>query len=191
MKDKFSMYVLFRQADLENRLKSADQENRLMSERLERMKGEREVTENEAQEKDVELQSAISRASLHQSATSINDAHLWWSYIWHAMKQQQEQFGASYPRNTGTGSGDSLSKVNATAGNEFISEIGAAALPSAAGDAFQAGTYEFVPSTEPQAIVHQARLRDNIRSQAIEITKLRQVSLKTLKRSFFYNFCKF
>lgn len=163
---------------MEAKLQGCDQEGRLLSERVERLKGEREATAHEVQDKEIQLQSALDRASHHEAATAVNDAHLWWAYIWHAMKQQQDlgplpASSANIALNLGGLGGLGLSKPE----NHFISEVGASGPQTLAGThgAPQPGNYDFKPAHEAGASVHDARLRDNLRSQAIEITQLRQV----------------
>ena len=164
-------------AEIEAKLQGCDQEGRLLSERVERLKGEREATAHEAQDKEIQLQSALERASQRETATAVNDAHLWWAYIWHAMKQQQDTAlptaAPSGALNLGGPFGTALPKPE----SHFISEVGASGPQSLAGTngAPQPGSYDFKPTHDAGAAVHDARLRDNLRAQAIEIAQLRQV----------------
>lgn len=149
---------------MEDQLEGRDREGRLLSERVERLKSEREATAHEAQDKDVQLRSALERVSQHDSASTVNDAHLWWAYIWHAMKQQQE---------IGPYSGGAPSAAAAGKGaGPFVTEVGAGG-PTGQD---QPGSLEFKPTHDASVAVHEARLRDNLRAQAIEITQLRQVT---------------
>ena len=167
----------FRLEEVENQLHGRDQEGRLLSERVERLKSEREATLHEAQDKDIQLKSALERVSQHSSASAVNDAHLWWAYIWHAMKQQQDTNGPLYHSSTTTNT--AMPKT----AQPFLTEVGAGGTSSNLGSGAsgvlpggaQPGSLEYKPPHDAAAAVHEARLRDNLRAQAIEIAQLRQV----------------
>lgn len=177
---------------METKLQGWDQEGRLLSERVERLKGEKEATAHEVQDKEIQLQSALERASQHETATAVNDAHLWWAYIWHAMKQQQD---TALPSSTTVVAPGALNLGGpfgasgvAKPDNHFISEMGASGPQTMAGTngAPQPGNYDFKPTHDAGAAVHDARLRDNLRAQAIEIAQLRQVKTLFYLVFFFY-----
>lgn len=178
----FKPYALnfsYRLEDVENQLQGRDQEGRLLSERVERLKSEREATLHEAQDKDIQLKSALERVSQHSTASAVNDAHLWWAYIWHAMKQQQDVNGPLYHN------GNTLGAAMPKTSHAFVTEVGAGGTSDSigagvggtlgGGPQFQPGSLEYKPSHDAAAAVHEARLRDNLRAQAIEIAQLRQV----------------
>ena len=130
---------------------------------MERLKGEREASEHEVQDKDVLLRSALEKVNHHDSAAAVNDAHLWWAYIWHTLKQQQDKEHAGSDSTVGAGAGSLESK--------FVSQIGGMGNAGPT----QPGSLEFSPEHDAAAAVHQSRMKDNLRAQAIEITQLRQV----------------
>lgn len=133
------------------------EEGQVLSARLERLRSEQDAAEHESQAKDIALRSALERAAVKEVASEENSAHLWWAYIWHTMKQQQESAAA------GAGASETLDGSAVT---------GATSI--------QPGNVDFVPPHETAATVHTARMRDNLRMQAIEIAQLRQVSVYTL-----------
>ena len=141
---------------------------------------EKEANEHVVQDKEIQLQSALDRVSQQDSASVVNDAHLWWSYIWHAMKQEQEHTAGIPAASTSSSSsqyiGAAAGVSSMVQGSNFLSEIGHGSGSTGAlvGSAHP-GNVEFKPSSDAATAVHESRLKDNLRSQAIEITKLRQV----------------
>lgn len=133
---------------------------------MERLKSEREASAHEVQDKEVQLRSALEKAQQRDSATAVNDAHLWWAYIWHTLKQQQESACANA---AAIGAADGAAGSN----NAFISQYGAEASTFAA---INPGNADFVPPHDTAAAVHLVRMKENLRAQAIEIAQLRQVS---------------
>ncbi len=172
---------------MENQLHGRDQEGRLLSERVERLKSEREATLHEAQDKDIQLKSALERVSQHSSASAVNDAHLWWAYIWHAMKQQQQDTNGPLYHNATLSNNASSAAMPKTA-QPFLTEVGAGGTSGSIGSGAsgilpggaQPGSLEYKPPHDAAAAVHEARLRDNLRAQAIEIAQLRQVRMHFL-----------
>ena len=70
-------------ADLEKRLSASDHENRVMYERVERLKSTQEETQFALQDKEVHLLAALDKALEKAGINSVNDAHVWWSFVWH------------------------------------------------------------------------------------------------------------
>lgn len=156
-----------RLTEVEKQLQGRDQEGRLLSERVERLKSEREASAHEVQDKEVQLRSALERANAQSQSAAVNDAHLWWAYIWHTLKQQQENAVSAGL------SGDAAVSAASTE-HPFITNVGAG---SSAFGAAQPGNVDFVPPHDTAAAVHLVRLKDNLRAQAIEIAQLRQVGV--------------
>jgi predicted metal-binding protein len=155
-----------RLTEVEKRLESSDREGRQLSERVERLKSEREATAHDAQDKDVQLRSALEKVTQQDSAAAVNDAHLWWAYIWHTLKQQHDSA-------CGVGAvriGQSTSAQEHT--SAFVTNLGS---EDAQLGQVQPGNVDFNPPHDTAAAVHLVRLKENLRSQAIEITQLRQV----------------
>ena len=76
-------------AELEAQTGSSNREGLALNERVQRMRSEREATELRLEDKEIQLRSALEKAKEQESRSSINDAHVWWAYVWHELKRQQ------------------------------------------------------------------------------------------------------
>eukprot|EP01034_Spumella_vulgaris_P027158 gene27158-33841_t len=129
---------------LENRAHSSDHDGRVHYERAERLKSEKDEARLALEDRELQLQSALSKAAQKGSVFDTHDAHVWWSYVWHETRKQQQQSAAS----------GANSRVDGASPGDLNYSTG---IAQDAGAAF-----------------HINKLRDNLRSQAIEITELRQ-----------------
>lgn len=155
--------------ELENRFKTLDQDNNLLHDRVNRLKNEKESLELSYQAKEIDLQNALVKVT-NQNETNDNlEAHVWWSYIWHALKQQQTQAQAS-------SNVVSTTIPNNNNNNTIIGMISESTHMNDKAPVVYPGNYDYVPPHEAASKVHENRLRENLRSQAIEIANLRQVS---------------
>jgi hypothetical protein len=110
----------------------------------------------------------LEKVTQQDSAAAVNDAHLWWAYIWHTLKQQHDSasgVGAAF-------GGQSISSQENATSSAFVTNLGA---EHAQLGLVQPGNVDFNPPHDTAAAVHLVRLKENLRSQAIEITQLRQV----------------
>ena len=140
---------------LDDRLRAMEQENRLLTDRLERMKSERDHLSTAMQAKEMELQDALQRIEQQVRSNDKDEAQVWWSYIWHALREQQ---GHVAVQQVGVGS-DVKEATGGGGGNNNN----------------YPGSYDYQPPHETAQKAHDQRLRENLRSQAIEIATLRQV----------------
>ena len=141
---------------LDDRLRALEQENRLLTDRLERTKSERDHLSTAMQAKEMELQDALQRIEQQVRSNDKDEAQVWWSYIWHALREQQghvavQQVGVGSDVKEATGGGGGNNNNN------------------------YPGSYDYQPPHETAQKAHDQRLRENLRSQAIEIATLRQV----------------
>jgi chromosome segregation ATPase len=140
---------------LDDQLRALEQENRLLTDRLERMKSERDHLSTAMQAKEMELQDALQRIEQQVRSNDKDEAQVWWSYIWHALREQQ---GHVAVQQVGVGS-DVKEATGGGGGNNNN----------------YPGSYDYQPPHETAQKAHDQRLRENLRSQAIEIATLRQV----------------
>jgi chromosome segregation ATPase len=148
---------------LDDRLRALEQESRVLTDRLERTKSERDHMSTELQAKEMELQDALQRIEQQVRSNDKDEAQVWWSYIWHALREQQ---GHAAVQQVGV---DSDMK-EATGGRSRSPDSG-----GGGGNNNYPGSYDYQPPHETAQKAHDQRLRENLRSQAIEIATLRQV----------------
>ena len=77
-------------AEFERRLIDSDRHIRLLSEKLERTQGEREELEMKLAQNGSDLDGALQRLSAQGERTTEQDAHVWWSYVWHEMRKRHQ-----------------------------------------------------------------------------------------------------
>lgn len=77
-----------RGAELDRRLIETDRHVRLLSEKLERANIEREEAEVKLIQHGSDLTGALQRLSAKDLKTSDQDAHVWWSYVWHELRKR-------------------------------------------------------------------------------------------------------
>ena len=141
---------------MDDRLRTIEQESRMLTDRLERMKSERDHLSAAMQAKETELQDALQKIEQQTKSHDKDEAQVWWSYIWHALREQQghvavQQVGVGSDVKEATGGGGGNNNNN------------------------YPGSYDYQPPHETAQKAHDQRLRENLRSQAIEIATLRQV----------------
>ena len=124
--------------EFENTLNTKDRDNKLLSDRVERIRSEREQIQAQLADKDIQLRSASEKADKALDLSNTSDANAWWAYVWHELKKQS-QLGIHAP------------------------------------SGFAAAT-NVAHSDENLAILN-AKYRENLRSQAIEIVQARQVRI--------------
>lgn len=83
-------------AELDRRLVDSERHIRMLSEKLERSQGEREELEMKLAQNGSDLNGALKRLSAHVDHTAEQEAHVWWSYVWHEMrKRSNDKRGSS------------------------------------------------------------------------------------------------
>ena len=157
--------------DAEQQLQGSERRCRLLRERVEQLRSECATSEADSQAQQLDVQAAMQRARLQQAASAVSDAHVWWAYVWHALKERQRTADQQQVS----------SKIGAQA------EAALAAGCQGQGQAqHRPGDYEYRPTTDSadgakteedlmDAAVHESKLKGNLRLQAIEIAKARQV----------------
>lgn len=148
--------------ELERRVQSSEKENKVLFQRIERVKSEKEEVELRLQEQDQEVQHTRQRLNQHKDSSQENDSHAWWIYVWHEVKKQggmlkdlQFQFDSQI-------SGGIADRLRSS-------------LQSGTGSVEMPGDFNYEVLSESGAAAHIAKLRENIRSQALEIATARQV----------------
>lgn len=111
-----------------------DREVKLLAERIERFRSEKEQLQAQLEDKDIQLQSALEKAGQASTISNNSDANSWWAYVWHELKKQGQ---------LGLGSGAGDNRLNS--------------------------------SNENDSSAHNARQKESLRAQAIEIVQARQV----------------
>lgn len=153
---------------LEEQLQNADHQYKLLSAKVEKLKSDRAELQGKLVEQDHQLESALHRAEQQEAASKISDAHSWWAYVWHGMKEKHRQQQLSRLPVTGL-VGSSAEHEAAKRAEKLLQ------TEARPGDLnFDAVGQQMQDAT---AVLHEAKLKENMRDQAIEISKARQVRI--------------
>lgn len=160
---------------MDDRLRGVEQESRMLTDRLERMKGERDHLSTTLQAKESELQDALQRIDQQMRSHDKDEAQVWWSYIWHALREQHGHAAVQQAAMGSDGDGDGAEATSGRLSSFPGGSGGGGVRGGTSNNNNYPGSYDYHPPHETAQKAHEQRLRENLRSQAIEIATLRQV----------------
>ena len=155
---------------LTTQLDSFNREGRVFSEKVARLRQEKDEAMLKADDTGIQLKAALEKIAVVDDAAGEADAHVWWAYVWHELRRQERE-DADVAK-LGKGVSDFARASMGIAG------VGASAGGSASIAARELEIRNLAGSDEKQTaaiIVQSNQLKENLRAQAVEIASLRQV----------------
>jgi hypothetical protein len=84
--------LLCRRCDeLEKIVDGISREGKMLNERVERLRNEKDAVQLTAEERDIQLKNAMDKLAASSEVVSNKDAHVWWSYVWHELRRQERE----------------------------------------------------------------------------------------------------
>ena len=135
-------------------MKSMDTEEKLLGERVQRLRSEKEQIQILADDKDIQLRSAMEKVAICEDSSESRDVHVWWAYVWHELRRQEKE--AQEVTKLGQGI------------QEFL-------RPNIPSDSVPKDALHSIDQNVAAVVLQSSNLRESLHSQAVEIACLRQV----------------
>lgn len=70
-------------------------EIKILVERTDRFRSEKEAIELKLEDREVQLRSALGSSAVKDAKNRETNAHVWWSYVWHELKRQNSEYNVT------------------------------------------------------------------------------------------------
>jgi hypothetical protein len=142
---------------------SNNREGKLLGERVERLRSEKDLAQLSVDEKDVQLRAAMDKITSNSYTINEKDAHVWWAYVWHELRRQERE-------------DDKIDKLKEGVTDYVRSSVGVASystVDNVGGSVSAAGR-----GAGDQLLLQSSKLQRDLAAQGVELAHLRQVLLQ-------------
>ncbi len=165
------MFDVYSEQELLVQVNATDTDNKKLTLSVQHLNTECEGLKSVIHEQEQQASKTASNEDAVRNTDSANEGHVWWEYVYHELQRSgrmKELWDESVLAIGGTnGNGSRLDTV-----------LPAAVFNGDAENKTVPGDYDYDPRSDVSAAAHIAKLKENLRAQAIEIASIRQVSIR-------------